>query len=207
MKKTRLIFLLIMLILLCSGCKATYTLDYHDDFFKERLVIEDVSSAEEKNFSRYEDEASLVIDKDNSYIYENKDDRKEFSYDIGKKLKSTPLLKYCFEKVYIVENKDYINIKTDGDFYCHDYDIKLKLDTDKKIVNSNSSSNKNGIYYWDKLDDGINVLISKEKFFQDSDKIVKKNIKETLIRLVITIVFLVIVTIVLIRFKKNYISE
>ncbi len=203
MKKIKFL-IVIVVILLCSGCKATYKLDYYDDTFKEELVVEELSQQDQTYFDRYNDEASLVIDDNNSYKYTNGNNKKIFSYTIGKSLKNTPLLDYCFENVYVIDTEKYVNIKTDGEFYCKNYDITLKLNTDKKVINSNASSSVDGTYTWDELEDGITVQISKEELLLDSNNVVKKNLKDLYIRLAIVIGFIVIIVFAIIRLKKNH---
>ncbi len=203
MKKLKFL-IVIAVILLCNGCKATYKLNYYDDTFKEELVVEELSKQDQTYFDRYNDEASLVIDDNNSYKYINDSDKKIFSYTIGKNLKNTPLLDYCFENVYVIDTEKYVNIKTDGEFYCKNYDITLKLNTDKKVINSNASSSVDGTYTWNELEDGITVQISKEELLLDNDNVVKKNLKDLYIRLAIVIGFIIVFVIVIIRLKKNH---
>ena len=203
MKNLKLL-IVISIILLCNGCKATYKLNYYEDTFKEELIVEELSQQDQTYFDRYNDAASLVIDNNNSYKYINSSNKKIFSYTIGKSLKNTPLLDYCFENVYIIDTDKYVNIKTDGEFYCKNYDITLNLNTDKKVINSNASSSVDGTYTWNELEDGIVVQISKEESLLDSNSVVKNNLKDLYIRLAIVIGFIVIFVFTMIWLKKQH---
>ena len=203
MKKIKLIVLAILLVIICSSCKVTYTVTYENDNFSEEVVIDGLSSEEQAKFSRFDDPFSLKIDDDNSYTYKNAGERRVFSYDMGDKLQKTPLLKYCFEKIYIVDEKDYIHVETGGKYYCSDFDVVLKIKTDKKVLDSNASSDEDGVYTWDNLKDGVNVQISKQNVIQDSDVVISKRTKDLLIRLAIVIVFIIVIVFMVIYIKRR----
>ena len=203
MKKIKLVVLSIILILVCSGCKTTYTITYIDDDFKEEAIIEEISVDDQELFHRYDDPGSLIFDENESYTYTDSGSKKVFSYDIGKKLKETPLLKYCFEKVYIVDEKEYINVQTGGEYYCSNNDITLKIETDKKVINHNASSVDGNTYTWEDLKDGVVIQFSKEKLVNDSSTAINKELKNLLIRLLIVVVFIVFLVLIIIYLKRR----
>lgn len=204
MKRFKLIFIFIMLFLI-SGCTSKYTLTYEDDKFSEELIISNISKEDERNLIKYESGSKyLEIDENNSYMYKTNDkNEKIYSYDMGKELVVSPLINTCFEDVYIIKEDDYILIKTEGDYYCSNYNTEVYFKTDKKVMYSNSKSVDNNVYKWDSLEDGINIQFSTTQLATVNDSVISKDINSLYIRLIISIVFIVIVIFTVSYFKKK----
>ena len=201
--KKKLLFVFIFVLITCCGWSGKYTLTYVKDNFSEEFVLEDVTGIEDEILVRYtEDSEYLVIDENNSYTYTLKDGKRYYSYKMGKDFIITPLIDSCFEDIFVVDEKDYINIKTSGENQCEGK-IEFYFKTDKVVVSSNASSVKNNTYKWDSLDDGINLHFSKvDKVSLDKD--ISSEKKEVLIRLGICAGVIVLFVGVVIFLKKNF---
>ena len=206
MKKFKLIFIFIMLFLI-SGCTSKYTLTYEDDKFSEELIISNISKEDERTLIKYKNGSKyLEIDEDNSYMYKTNDKNENiYSYDMGSELIESPLINTCFEDVYIIKEDDYILIKTEGDYYCSNYNTEVYFKTDKKVIRSNSKSIDidNNIYKWDSLKDGIMIQVSTTELATVKDLVISKDVNSLYIRLIISIVFIVIVIFTISHFKRK----
>lgn len=201
--KKKLLFVFIFVLITCCGCSGKYTLTYVDDSFSEEFVLEDTTGIENEVLVRYTDGSEyLKIDDNNSYSYKLKDNKRYYSYKMGKDFIITPMIDSCFENIFVVDEKDYINIKTSGKNQC-DGKIEFYFKTDKVVVSSNADSVKDNTYKWDSLDDGIKLHFSKvEKASLDNDISSERN--EVLIRLGICAGFIVLFIGVVIFLKKNF---
>ena len=193
------------MLFLISGCTSKYTLTYEDNKFSEELIISNISKEDERNLVKYESGSKyLEIDENNSYMYKTNDkNEKIYSYDMGSELIRSPLINTCFEDIYIIKEDDYILIKTEGDYYCSNYNTEFYFKTDKKVMHSNSKSVDNNIYKWDSLEDGINIQFSTTELAKVNDSVISKDINSLYIRLIISIVFIVIVIFTVSHFKKK----
>lgn len=201
--KKKLLFMFILVLITCCGCSGKYTLTYKDDSFSEEFILVDTTGIEDEILARYTDGSEyLEIDENNSYSYEEKDGKRYYSYKMGKDFVITPLIDSCFDKVFVIDEKEYINIKTDGKNQC-DGNIEFYFKTDKVVVNSNASSVKDNTYKWDSLDDGIELHFSKvDKVSLNNDLSKEKN--EVLIRLGISVGFILLFIGIVIFLKKNF---
>ena len=198
MKKYIKLFIMIIALYLCTACKAEYVLTYTNDNFKEELTITNIKDNEKNKFSRiYDNSAALKIDEEEYYAYSNDNGNIKLSYDIGEELYKTKLLEYCFENVYVVPKASHINIITEGKNYCSTYDIKIKLVTDKEVLEHNGKEESEGVYTWNtKNVKNINVLISKDKKTKDGNRFLNNPIIKILIVVFIILLIISIATIV-----------
>lgn len=204
MNRKKLLLLFIFIFVTCCGCSGKYTLTYKEDNFSEEFVLVDFSDVEEEILARYTDGSEyLEIDENNSYSYEEKDNKKYYKYNMGKEFVLTPLIEHCFDKVFVVDEDNYINIKTSGENEC-DASIELYFDTDKKVVSSNASSVKDNVYKWDSLDDGVEIHFSKTEKAELDGKDITKERNDFLIRLGISVLFIGLVIGIIIFLKKRF---
>ena len=164
MKKINILIIFAFLFLVCTGCKAKYTLTYNDEFYDEEVEISDIEDEEKKYFERiYSRSEDIKFDDSNFYNYYENNGTIKLSYNIGPVLTKTKLLSYCYENVYILDKEDYINIYTDGENYCKDKNIEINFTTDRVVYKTNAKRVVNNVFIWDTKNEGINILFGKEK--------------------------------------------
>jgi len=204
MKKNKLSFIFCLILIVCCGCTNKYTLTYEDDKFSEELIISDLTMEDKKALIKYvEGSKYLVIDDKNSYHYEENDNSKIYTNNMGHDFIVSPLINTCFEDVFVLDEEDYIHLKTSGDFYCENYEVEVYFKTDKKVIYSNSDSVKDNVYKWNSLEKGIELQFSKDKNFVQQDNVIDENVSNILIRLIICLVFIGLITFVYFYLKKK----
>lgn len=210
MNKKKFLLLCIFVLFACCGCNSEYTLSYENGEFSEKLIISDTDQEEDKILLRYEEDSeNLIIDEKNSYQYEEKDDKRIYSYNMGEKLTLTPLIRMCFEDIILIDEPDYIHLKTVGENYCLIYDTVIYFKTDKYVISTNADSKEGDTYKWDSIKSGIEIKFSKNdtesKDKNTAGKTITKSANKVYIRLVISLVLIVfvIVSIAFLKKKKN----
>ena len=201
--KKKILLLFVLIFVVCCGCTNQYTLTYEDGIFSEQLVVSNITQEDSKALLRYtEGSEYLKIDDNNSYKYMEKSGSKIYSYNMGEDFVKSPLVTTCFENVFVVENDEYVHIKTEGEYYCTSHEIEVLFKTDKEVMYNNASVVKDNVYKWDSIKDGIELQVSKTTL-ASSDNSINSNISELYIRLIICVVFIVILIFTVIYLKKK----
>lgn len=172
MKRKYQFFLILLICLILTGCKAEYTLTYKNNNFSEEVIFFDIESMENNKFSRYyQNSPDTKYDEENYYnIEEDSSQKKIYYYDIGQKPVKTRLISYCFEDLYVIDKNDYFDIESSGENYCKDYDLTIKFKTDKYVYDHNATTVSNGEYTWKNTDDGIRLIVSKKETIKNQIK-------------------------------------
>ena len=192
------ILLLLVMVFLLTGCGAEYTLIYENGIFREELSIPK-DKLDEEEFS---DALEFIgrEEKKVNYTQEDTKDKKIIKQKLGENFITTDIIEYCYNHIYVLNDKKVISISTDKNNYCSDKNIVVKLKTDKEVLSSNANKVEGNTYIWTDFSDGIDVQISKDRERTENNSI-KSNI---LIRIIIVGIFLVIfIPIVIFVKKKN----
>ena len=205
MKKKKLIFLFVLVLFACCGCKGKYTLTYENDKFTEEIVLSELSEEDERDLIKYDNGSEyLKIDDNNSYLYALDGKNKRYKFDMGNKFVISPLINTCFENVNVVDKDNFINISTSGEYYCKGYDFEVIFKTDKKVVYNNATSISENTYKWDSVEKGIEIHVSKTELATSiGESKVSENATSLYIRLIICIVLVVIFVFTLSHLKKK----
>ncbi len=182
------ILLLVIGLLLLTGCKAEYIITYEDGYFKEELAVDSVSIEDENEFN---DAVDAQKNYDDSFTHTQENGKEVFKSN-SNSLDSLKLLYSCFQKVYTLDEDKYISIITDGDNLCTGNDIKVTFKSDMKIITSNGTKIDNNTVKWDNLDKGISIQVSKTKKVENKNALAK----ETSTRMILFVLFVIIVIVV-----------
>ena len=163
--------IMVITILLLTGCSANYNLDLTTSKPKESLNIIEENNNDDyfdylKNYNELvqaiynpQDSDTLEVDPTLKYydLYNMSTDNKanlmfEYSFN-NKELNSTNIIKTCYEEVLLTNNSSKLDIKTSPKFLCFDKYITLdsvliNIKTDKKIINNNADSINGNVYTW-----------------------------------------------------------
>lgn len=224
MKKVVLIFLSIILL---SGCDINYNIEIKNNKISTDLDL----NVSEEDYKKYNDNNEEKL---SATLYEYFDERKILAFDdmnytdfLNKKISRSNnaldinytynydylnfyksyALNNCFEDFTVLNEDNYFYIKAQGTFNCYYDETKINIKTDRKVINSNHDSYKDGVYTWnitrDKIDD-INIIfqIDKDNSFIPIDENIENANKVDLFTIV-GIVFGVCVLFVLIMFMKK----
>lgn len=197
MKKIILIFLSIILL---SGCDINYNIDISNNKISTDLDLS-VSETDYKNYNdnqeeklsatlyEYFDEREILAFDDMNYkdFYNKKVSKNGRSLDINYTYKYTYLdfykssmLNTCFEDFIVLNEDNYFYVKAFGKFNCYYDDTKINIKTDRKVINSNHDSYKDGVYTWNidrDKSNNVNIIfqVDKESHFVEEDSSNKNN--------------------------------
>ena len=197
MKKIILIFLSIILL---SGCDINYNIDISNNKINTDLDLS-VSETDYKNYNdnqeeklsatlyEYFDEREILAFDDMNYkdFHNKKVSKNGRSLDINYTYKYTYLdfykssmLNTCFEDFIVLNEDNYFYVKAFGKFNCYYDDTKINIKTDRKVINSNHDSYKDGVYTWNidrDKSNNVNIIfqVDKENHFVEEDSSNKNN--------------------------------
>lgn len=174
------IFLVISFLLLATACDIEYNLSYKDGTFKESAsfsqTISESDQTMEETYGPVGSEALKQGDKYYEGAYRSEEDTEylDLSHEyIAESFENSKIFD-CFENSSFVETDDYYSISLSGGFSKCQYinNVKLKFETDKKVVSSNASlsDDEKGVYTWDNAEEGIELQISKKYDLNSSPK-------------------------------------
>lgn len=196
MKKIILIFLSIILL---SGCDINYNINITNNKISTDLDLS-VSETDYKNYNdnqeeklsatlyEYFDEREILAFDDMNYkdFYNKKVSKNGRSLDVNYTYKYTYLdfykssmLNTCFEDFIVLNEDNYFYVKAFGKFNCYYDDTKINIKTDRKVINSNHDSYKDGVYTWNidrDKSNNVNIIfqVDKENHFVEDDISSKK---------------------------------
>lgn len=196
MKKIILIFLSIILL---SGCDINYNINITNNKISTDLDLS-VSETDYRNYNdnqeeklsatlyEYFDEREILAFDDMNYkdFYNKKVSKNGRSLDVNYTYKYTyldfyksSLLNTCFEDFIVLNEDNYFYVKAFGKFNCYYDDTKINIKTDRKVINSNHDSYKNGVYTWNidrDKSNNVNIIfqVDKENHFVEDDISSKK---------------------------------
>lgn len=196
MKKIILIFLSIILL---SGCDINYNINITNNKISTDLDLS-VSETDYKNYNdnqeeklsatlyEYFDEREILAFDDMNYkdFYNKKVSKNGRSLDVNYTYKYTyldfyksSLLNTCFEDFIVLNEDNYFYVKAFGKFNCYYDDTKINIKTDRKVINSNHDSYKDGVYTWNidrDKSNNVNIIfqVDKENHFVEDDISIKK---------------------------------
>ena len=172
------ILILLLLIIILSGCSAKYELSYKNSLFDEKLTI--------NNYKIDRDLEFLIDHYKNDNIYSDVNDKilttkeiiekKNYKYDLSFNSKydiasydTSLALTSCFEYYTYEENENSIYISLYGEYLCDDFDkLKIVFDTDRKINYSNAHNTLFGKLIWnfkpnDRMEIELEILKNEKK--------------------------------------------
>ncbi len=209
--------LLILVILLLTGCKATYNINFDSDKIYDEIEIYDdsvkINQANDKDSDKL---LEVIMDWENGYDYYNRElystDKVsgyrytyDFTYD---EYEAMTQLRKCYENFDFKVTNDEISLKTSKEFLCGDYyqdteEIVINIKSKYEIKSSNADKNSNNVYTWtinssNYKNKPLNLTINKQKEYKATD-----NKKFNLKGLLLVILFIVLIIILKIRKRRN----
>lgn len=184
MKKN--IFVLLMFIIILTGCDAEYNLEFSNDSIKENTKItildSDIPVEDPNQMIEVDDRITPFIEQDQYPFFNsekvkyNKDVKKSgdittinFDYEFThKEYLDSYVYNSCFEKKNFSTEGDNHYLSFSGDFYCFYGDsITINIKTNNKVIENNADKVNGNIYTWvinkDNFNDvNIDMVISKD---------------------------------------------
>ena len=195
------IFILSIMLFFLTSCNVKYNLTYENGIFKENLnVTQEKKKGDDplddlKNF--YE---SNKNNNDYNLFYNLNGNIEELTFKKESKNITDSKVLDCFSKKVILDEKDtYYLYLSYEDISCNYLtEVEFVFKTDAKVIKSNATfkDEKNGIYKWNTIENGIELLFSKEKK--------KSNSSISYARYIIFILFMLgAVGFIFYRYKKD----
>lgn len=161
------IFILLIMIFFLTSCNVKYDLTYENEIFKENLNV----TAEKLKNDNSEDDLKSFYEAN-----KNNDDYNLF-YNLSGKIEELIFKREsknivnskvldCFSKKVILDEKDtyYIYLPYE-DISCNYLtEVEFTFKTDAKVLKTNATfkDEKNGVYKWNGIENGIELLFSKK---------------------------------------------
>ena len=193
-KLKKIIF--IFLVLIATGCSATYKLTFNDDLsVNEEIIAYETVEYFNENYEYYErDDAIASIWKNNierykdaGYKYELNNDNtgaiiKSNYSDFDEYLKKTTIYKQCFEDISYQKSENIVTIISKGKFYrysAQDFErfpisnLKITITIPYKVVKSNADIVEKNNYTWiinkDAKDKKIQLMFDSSQKFSNGN--------------------------------------
>ena len=199
--------LCLVLIVILTGCKATYNLEIKNKDFIENISITDNRSLDYfKNNKFY-----AIMDGASNFKEYNKKVEKDskvkfkYSYNINDYRKAT-ILKTCFKAYSVIDEKDYYLLSTSTGVKCAKEEdavlldgLKIVIKTNHKVKESNADQVKGYVYTWNiKKDDYDNARIyiklykDKYVFNYDNEFVITVLIISSILLIIALLTFIII---------------
>jgi len=201
--------LLLLCIIIISGCDVKYNLEINDMIFEENIniYVDPSNPGENGNFKIAVKESYFPMKEDfvNKYILTNISDDKitgmklTYKYSLGN-FKKAKIMNACFRNVVVRDDDKFVYINI-SDFICGVYDyvevdsLQLQISTNHRVHETNGERNKDR-YTWD-----LNTLDEIEFSFY-KDEFNKKEIDFGTIILIGLFLCLIVIFIYLKKIKK-----
>ena len=217
MRKIKIILMIVCLLIL-SGCTATYEININDDKIIEKLrLIETNTTIFDKETDTgwtLRETFQSLLDNDDEFSKSNykvkslNNDNQlgvEYSSSSSESVLNSSILNQCYTnpKVNVVD--DVITIDTGNDFKCYEYyenleTVKVVLKTNHKVISTNADEQNGDTYIWNFSKDS-NKSINVSYYKSDVKKSV--NIKGIVIVLCIVSFIGIVSYFVLKKMKKS----
>lgn len=215
--KMKKIIISIFVILLMTGCKAKYTIDFENDTVKEHFDV--VVDKTEEYSLKYLKEKDFYVSfnpemvKYEKKITENKENtifNYSHSYNISEYDKSMALSS-CFKGHSVISEDNYYLISTSEGVKCmtSDYstiidEIDVVINTNHKYIDSNADEIKNNSYIWHINKDNYEKKHIMLKVYKDKYTLNYKNnsLKKVIVPLAILIIGVVVGVYIYIKKKR-----
>lgn len=146
---------LLLTILLFSGCSVDYNLEINDMYFRENIDIGKFDASKIDDFQYLTPYAIVNNSEQKFYLFDYSDQVLNLSYDFDS---SNFGMSEAFNQCYEISNFSYDDnnyyIMTSGEFKCLSYlgytadEVKINIKSDYKVVSSNADYFDDNIHTW-----------------------------------------------------------
>lgn len=212
--------IILLSILLLTGCTVNYNLEIDDNTLKEKItgtVIKEESKQDSKAtdistiYSIINEEQKPIYNKEELYQKTLKDNGNNIDYTFSynytmKDFVNSTIINTCFENHEIEELDNYYSIRLSGNFYClYSKKVNISVTSNLEVASNNADKIKDNTYIWtiDKNNTDIELVVDKNTPYT---KPIKRGISSTF-RIVCFIVLVVLSLVVYILYRKKNSSE
>ena len=171
-------FLLVCLLIVLSGCKATYNLEIKNKSFKERISISTTNTNDNSIKYFKDNKFYAVMNGASSFVEYNKKisgNNVKFSHDYNDlDYNDSTVLKSCFKAYSIIKEGNYYNLSTSEGIKCAIEEDRLLLDdldivikTNHVVKENNADEVHNHKYIWHFNKDNYSNKSINLKFYKD----------------------------------------
>ncbi len=161
-------------------------------YFQQELVNNKIPAL--KNYKKYYNK-KISVNGNNSNVFLNH----RYKYE---EIKDSYIINRCFEKVSIINDKEYLYVSLGGNFQCFDFEndnIEVQVSSNYQIIEHNAKEEKNGKYIWD-----INIADKENKIeFQLLKKTKEKETNKLNTLRIVVLILIILTGIILLIIKKS----
>ena len=185
MMKKKIILILSLLVL--SGCTVNYDLDYTEDGMietitgtvtKEEMKLNNEDSGLNIYYALVNNPQKIFIDSDELYEKNIIENKKDYEYSVSNKynnnLDKSTIVNSCFKEFNIEDMDEYYRVHLGGKLYClYANKINVKVTSDTAVISSNADKVRGNTYTWvlDNENDSIDIAFSKNiKYVEPTSK-------------------------------------
>ena len=207
--------ILIITLIICSGCNAKYKIEFNDETIKESLNISVPKTMSIEEYRNSYDNSISAIGQNNFYKFDVKENNGEitikYNYDFTiKNYNSSYIANNCFQPFKFLEDNETYYILGQGNFKCAYYkyeklnNLDIVVETNHKLIETNADEINDNQYIWH-IDETnynekeIKLMLSKETIKQN---IFEKYKNEIIIGGITSGVLLLILLILFIKHKR-----
>lgn len=179
--------ILILSLLVLSGCTVNYDLDYTEDGMietitgtvtKEEMKLNNEDSGLNIYYALVNNPQKIFIDSDELYEKNIIENKKDYEYSVSNKynnnLDKSTIVNSCFKEFNIEDMDEYYRVHLGGKFYClYANKINVKVTSDTAVISSNADKVRDNTYTWvlDNENDSIDITFSKNiKYVEPTSK-------------------------------------
>lgn len=190
--KWKLIVVLLISVIVTSGCTVTYNLEIKDSTVYESLYALKPNNEFSDNIES-ELDLNIGFAKDDSYYFAKYDMEKSigeyesgvkttFEYPLMIYTTQSSFVKECFDEAIFSINDDSMKIKTSNEFRCWSQfngTLRVNITTDYVVIDHNADSFDKNVYTWtmnkDDIDDSIEIEMEKPNSVENSKEFISNS--------------------------------
>lgn len=216
--------LILVTLLLFTGCTAEYNLKFNENSVEEKITIIPETSEEKENVRSLDGrQFYAIIDKDESLPYEitkiENDNYKSYAYKYEynfNEFKKSDFTR-CYDAFSLLEEDGKVTFSTSKKFNCMVYDymkidtVKINITTDYKVVENNADEVNGNVYTWkitnsNKENKPIKFIYNKK---QKKNQITKESLEKYKVLIIVaaTIVLSIGLIVLLIAIRHRRVNK
>lgn len=193
------IFLVLLILLLTTGCSCEYNLTINNNYYQENIIITadnqneilDLNNewkipVDKEDYNLVGDSSTSINSNSKLYDYTVNNDTIAFKNNFNEQdYSNSSAISECYDRLSIIEQNDATILSTSLKAKCFDSQpelnsIKVNINVDRNVISSNADSHNENTYTWyiDKKNynnKSINITLSNKIEYSSSSQIINNS--------------------------------